>query len=99
MALVDILVHMDSTPHCPARLDLAIGLARQHRARLTGLYVITHDYYHSLDEQAVSAAADTQALFEERTGQTGISAQWFCADWSLIEVGMTEIINHHAHYV
>ena len=56
MALVDILVHMDSTPHCPARLDLAIGLARQHRARLTGLYVMAHDYYHPQDERATSAA-------------------------------------------
>jgi nucleotide-binding universal stress UspA family protein len=99
MALVDILVHMDSTPHCPARLDLAIGLARQHRARLSGLYVIAHDYYHPLDEQITSAVADTQALFEQRTEQAGIPAQWLCVDWSAVEFGMTEIINHHAHYV
>lgn len=99
MALVDILIHLDSTPHCPARLDLAIGLARQHRARLTGLYVIAHDYYHPQDAQAIAAAADAQALFEQRTGPAGISAQWLCADWSVTEVGMTEIISHHAHYV
>lgn len=38
MALHDILVHIDGGPGHETRLRLAIALARQHRAHLTGLY-------------------------------------------------------------
>ncbi len=40
MALKDILVHIDNSPSCPARLDVAIDLARENDAHLAGLYVI-----------------------------------------------------------
>lgn len=38
MSIATILVHLDSSPRCAARLDLAVGLARRHGARLTGLF-------------------------------------------------------------
>ena len=40
MPLKDILVHLDATPRCAARLELAARLARQHDAHLIGLHVI-----------------------------------------------------------
>ena len=40
MPLKDILVHLDSSPRCAARLDTAVGLATRHGAHLAGLYVI-----------------------------------------------------------
>jgi nucleotide-binding universal stress UspA family protein len=40
MALKDILVHLDTTPRCPARLELAARLAVRHAAHLTGVHVI-----------------------------------------------------------
>ena len=38
MRLKNILVHLDQGPHGPDRLRLAVGLARTHGARLTGLF-------------------------------------------------------------
>jgi nucleotide-binding universal stress UspA family protein len=40
MRLKDILVHLDDSPRCPVRLELAADLAARHGAHLTGLYVI-----------------------------------------------------------
>jgi nucleotide-binding universal stress UspA family protein len=40
MALKDILVHLDATGRAMARLGLAVELARQHEAHLTGLHVV-----------------------------------------------------------
>jgi nucleotide-binding universal stress UspA family protein len=40
MALKDILVHLDVTPRCTARLEVAANLAARHGAHLTGLHVI-----------------------------------------------------------
>jgi nucleotide-binding universal stress UspA family protein len=40
MALKDILVHLDTTPRCAIRMELAARLAIQHGAHLTGVHVI-----------------------------------------------------------
>ncbi|TCZ52958.1 universal stress protein [Roseicella aquatilis] len=40
MALKDILVHLDASPRCQARLALATALARRHGAHLVGLHVV-----------------------------------------------------------
>ncbi len=39
MGIKDILLQVDAGPAYPGRLDLAAGLARQHGAHLTGLFV------------------------------------------------------------
>jgi hypothetical protein len=40
MALKDILIHIDNSEACPARLSAAIELAHSHMAHLTGLYAV-----------------------------------------------------------
>ncbi len=45
MNLKDILVHIDNRPTCASRLAVAIQLAKQQDARLSGLSVIPHPYY------------------------------------------------------
>jgi nucleotide-binding universal stress UspA family protein len=98
MAFADILVHMDQTKSCAVRLSVAIALARRFGARLTGLYIITHQYYQPRDGNAGAAATAVRKMFEEQAAHAGIEAQWQCIDWSVIGVGMAEILNNHAHY-
>ena len=38
MALKDLMVHLDPGARTAARLELAVGLARAHGARLTGIF-------------------------------------------------------------
>lgn len=98
MALVDILVHLDLTSNCMARMELAIAVAARHGARLTGLYIVAHQYYQPSrvhdDEQIVVL----RKSFNEMADAQGVDAEWLLVDWSVIGIGMTEIINHHAHY-
>jgi nucleotide-binding universal stress UspA family protein len=98
MALADILIHMDDSKNCEMRLDVAIDLAVRFKARLTGLYVITHKYYQPRKGDAETVAETVHRMFEDKVARTGIETRWQCIDWSVIGVGITEIINHHAHY-
>lgn len=98
MAFADILLHMDQTKGCQVRLAVAIQLAKRFGARLTGLYVITHQYYQPRHNDAETAAAEVRRTFEEEAERAGIEARWQYIDWSVIGVGATEIINNHAHY-
>ena len=98
MALADILVHIDHQAHSAARLAVAVGLAKRHRARLTGLFVITHQYYQPRQGTAEAGAGAAREMFEQQVAGAGIEGRWQSIDWSVIGVGMTEIINHHAHY-
>ncbi len=86
MGLTDILVHLDHLTSCGARLEVAISLARQHQARLTGLLVVRHRYP---TEAAVAAA---QSCFEQRVAAAGIKGRWQCVDGSSAGAGMTEVL-------
>ena len=98
MAFAEILLHMDQTRSCAARLAVAIALAKRFDARLTGLYVLTHQYYQPRHGKAEAEEAAVRRIFVEQTEQAGIEAQWQYIDWSVIGVGTAEIINNHAHY-
>lgn len=98
MALADILVHLDASTASIKRLDLAINLAKEHRARLTGLFVITRQYYQPQNGSAEATAEMVRESFAERVAKSGIEAEWLCSDWSIVGVGITEILSHHAHY-
>jgi nucleotide-binding universal stress UspA family protein len=98
MALADILVHMDHQASSAARLAVAVSLAKRHRARLTGLFVITHQYYQPRLGTAEAAAGAAREMFKQQADAAGIESQWQCVDWSVIGIGMTEIIIHHAYY-
>jgi nucleotide-binding universal stress UspA family protein len=92
MALTDILVTIDHHASSAARLAVAVGLAKRHRARLTGLLVIRHDYPV---EAAVTAARD---MFEQQVAGAGIEGRWQCVDGSGVDARMTEIILYHAQF-
>lgn len=99
MALKDILLHIDNTPSCPARIDLAVNLARTHGAHLKGLYVHSHSFYAPRhDMMTTEAVQKAEQLFNAKVSQAGISAEWLYDDWSVVGVSVTEIINLHAYY-
>jgi len=91
VGLADLLVHLDHFAHSAARLEVAVGLAKRHQARLTGLLVRRHHYP---DEATVSA---TRAMFEQKAAEAGIEGLWQCVEAPGAVVDMTAIINAHAH--
>ncbi len=97
MAYKDILVHIDSSKQCATRLSVAINLARECQAHLTGLYVITHQHYAPHSESMQRRVAEAAELFRQQTAQAEVSAEWLSADWGTVGVGMVEVLNHYAH--
>lgn len=99
MALKDILLHLDSSPNCLGRLDLAIDLARAHGARLKGLYVVAHSFYAPRHGGlAEIGAGKMKEMFTEKTAAAGISADWVYVDWPVVGIALTEIITLYAYY-
>ena len=97
MKFKDILVHIDNSPQCANRLELALKLAREHGAQLTGLYVITHPPYAPQDEQMKYDEDQAKAMFELKTGGTDVKAEWSSVDWATVGLDMAEVLNYYAH--
>ena len=97
MQFKDILVHIDNSPQCVDRLDLALRLARQHGAHLTGLYVVIHPPYAPRAERMRQDETQAQEMFARRTARDEIGAQWLAADWGTVGVSTVEVLNYYAH--
>lgn len=106
MALKDILVHVNSSKHCGARLELAVWLAQTYGAHLTGLYTIPEFYVPAYvaaqlppeimkTQRAIfeGARAKAKAEFEARMAKAGIESEWREADGDPAEMAAL-----NAHY-
>lgn len=98
MAFKDILVIVNNARSTGARMDVAVGLARRHDARLTGLFVrssppvprfIESRYGAQLkevyDRSVAEAAAEGKALFHDKTAGLGLAAEWIETSGSLLQ--------------
>lgn len=101
MGYKDILVHLDSSPACPTRIDIGVNLARNFNARLTGLYVVglapMHQYaeadlgpelVEAHDRYMRDAAREAERMFHERTRMANVSAEWRQVEGSLPDLVM-----------
>jgi len=88
---------MDNSAQCSTRLDLAIRIARENRAYLTGLYVITHPHYAPQGKVMDRKVQQVMELFQTRTAGTGIESEYLCADWAVTGDSMVEMLNYYAH--
>lgn len=99
MAFKDILLHLDTSASCPARIELATNMARLHGARLKGIYVVIHPYYNPcISVQEAEMIARVEALFKKLAAQAGVSAEWLYVDRAVVGVNISEIINRYAYY-
>lgn len=98
MNLKDILVHIDHRPTCTSRLKLAVALAKQHNARLTGLYVVPHPHItiHQVEEKERATVA--QSKFTEAVDAAGLESEWICVDSFESGLDVSHAVNLYAHY-
>lgn len=98
MNFKDIMVHIDNRPTCASRLQVAIQLAVQQQARLTGLYVIPHPYYasHHVDPQQL--ADEARQRFETAVAGAKLESEWVCVDSLKSGLDLPQALNLQAHY-
>jgi nucleotide-binding universal stress UspA family protein len=92
MAFKDLLVHVDRSVRCAARLDIAVRLAVPHGAHLTGLYVVPPPERPAVTEApaeglppetapptgptAEEDAMEAENLFRGHTAHSGLAVDW-----------------------
>jgi len=97
MNFKDILVHIDCSQQYLNRLELAIRLAREHGAQLTGLYVVSHQMYKPEQEGLSHRIAEAEEMFRLKTARENVNSHWLCADWPVAGISMVEVLNYYAH--
>lgn len=106
MSYRDILVHVDDTKACAARLDVAVGLAERFEAHLTGIYVdaglaipamadvqISPALLEGLEEEHRRRCAQAMKGFESRLARSQVAREWRLAEGELVST-----LTRHARY-
>jgi nucleotide-binding universal stress UspA family protein len=113
MALKDILVHLDTTPRCIARLEIAARLATRHGAHLTGVHVIdipSANYFYGAAMPFVPANPEeivdrirteaTEAAHPiEAAFRDCLRRNGLEGEWRLVEGNPSTTVALHARYV
>ena len=108
MAYKTILVHIDEGKRCPARIEVAIGLARRFDAKLIGLnaltpidlpgYVLAGGGGVSIVELQKKAAEEqagrAKAVFEKAVSAAGLST----AEWRVSRQNAVAAVTLHGRY-
>lgn len=92
--LKDIMVHLDSSPACRGRLETAITLAKQHGARLTGLYV----YSSPRAKKPARQLSDVRDMFQQQCNGAGLAAECLEVDLGFLQTGVAEMIGYYASF-
>ena len=89
MPLKDILVHVDDTNNCKTRLEVAVNLALEHEAHLTGLFSAQPLYVpaylasevgptiQEVQDKAIEEAAGVaEGVYRKAAEAAGLSGEW-----------------------
>lgn len=98
MELKRILVLIDNLPQADGRLNLAIDLARRHRAELVGLNVEERHLFALKRGNDKGAGEELGRLFLEQTAAADVKARWLSADAKVPGGGAAEAVNHYATF-
>jgi len=109
MPFKDLLVVVDHGRNCATRIDVAVGLAREFEAHLTGLYVVAPpqvpaavlaELPSEVREMPArigrEAAEQARVLFTERIEAAGFDLS---TEWRVVEGDVRDVAVLHARYV
>jgi len=93
----DILVLIDDTPQSVIRLNLAVKLAQQYGAYLTGIYLNPALDYLLTHKGKSTKLADAEELFVRHTAETGVRTTWLAIDRPVESKDIADSISFHAY--
>ena len=97
MSIKDILLHLDDSHFSERSIDVAVVVAQAHAAVLTGLSIMTHNYYQPQYQQAEEKMASSKALLEKKTLNAGITVAWRGIESTVVGVKQSEILIEFSH--
>ncbi len=97
MSIKDILLYLDDSSASSHTIDAAFSLAKQQSARITGLSIVTYDYYqpHYLHAEENIAAAGV--VLTKKAEAAGVEARHRCIESRVAGVGARELLITAAH--
>ncbi len=108
MTLRDILVIVDEQPSAETRIDVALALATEHDAHLTGLYIsspvslpsyveafLTEDMYAIWEVEEKTRAARARSGFNERVRRADRLAR---SEWRAVSGAPSDVASVHGRY-
>lgn len=97
MSLKAILVHLDNSPRCHQRLELAIDLSARHNAHLSGYFASSTSGYRLADESLNDPGL--RDLFRQRTSEAGVKAEWIdSAKVDPVTLSLVDKLILHSYY-
>lgn len=97
MSIKDILLHLDDSPDCERRIDVAMLLAKSHAASLTGISFVTHNFYQPQHSHAEEDMAASKTLMESKAVGSGVTVAWRCVESTVVGVGQSEMLIRCSH--
>lgn len=106
MALKDLLVLVDNDPTCVTRVDLALAVAAEHQAHLTGLHVMPWPPLQVYSEMPIPESFEKMQLLElEEASRRAAAVFAKCAarttvptEWRVAAGDAVRVAREHARY-
>jgi len=98
MNLKDILVHIDHRVTCASRLAVAVRLAKQQGARLTGFYAVPHPSLAPHHRSPEDLAEEAHQSFRAGLAGSDLESGWICVDSRQTGLDLPNALNLHGHY-
>jgi len=98
MVASSVNYHYDNSDRCRTRLKVAISLALNHQAHLTGVYATPPPYFALNWVDPPTEVVETENSFRELTTSAGIAADWVCTDAPGLVASVSERMLLQAYY-
>ena len=105
MAITNILVHVDDSKACPARLTSAVKLAQGFEAHLTALYVVPHYQIPVYAEVPIQEVIEVgrKAMWEDahkcqETSEQLVKRLGSSMEWRALEGDYVNVLTENARY-
>ena len=92
MSIKDILLYLDDSSACLRRMDVALYLARSHAASVTGLSILTHDFYQPGKQRANEAMAANEAALHLRALAADVAVSLRSIESTVVGVSASELL-------
>ncbi len=97
MSIKNILIHLDDTNACEGRIDVALCIAREHAATVTGISILTHDYYQPRQTRTQETQAASGDLLLTMARAAGVAAVWRVIESAVVGVSVRELLIRNSH--
>lgn len=97
MSIKDILLYLDEGRWSEGALSVALELARDHGAALTGISILTHDYYQPQQLRAQENMSAAGEFLRKRALEAEVPASWRCIESTVVGVTARELLIRNSH--